>query len=255
MVSNRAAAEIDFYGGIRPTFGKLALDFGVWEYWYPGGTCFNGAVLGECAANADPLTGGLPINGNVVKADLSFLEGYGKFTYTVNDQFSFGGSVFYSPSVLNSGADGTYVAGTAKYVLPNLAYGIGWFVSGDVGHWFLGTSDSFYGLGTTYAGGLYALGDPLQELYQLGRGTGVHVEAIHARPALIRYRFEQGRLQCLHQRPDGKPVRQLYGNQPERRRHQLVRCDIHRQIVGRFDGGQPQIRFSPAPSIEGADEA
>ena len=29
---NNAAAEIDFYGGIRPTFGKLALDFGVWYY-------------------------------------------------------------------------------------------------------------------------------------------------------------------------------------------------------------------------------
>ena len=27
---NNAAAEIDFYGGIRPTFDKLALDFGVW---------------------------------------------------------------------------------------------------------------------------------------------------------------------------------------------------------------------------------
>src|SRR5262249_24396133 len=40
---NRAAAEIDFYTGIRPTFGKLALDFGFWEYWYPGGTCFNAA--------------------------------------------------------------------------------------------------------------------------------------------------------------------------------------------------------------------
>jgi uncharacterized protein (TIGR02001 family) len=26
---NRAAAEIDLYGGIRPTFGKLALDFGI----------------------------------------------------------------------------------------------------------------------------------------------------------------------------------------------------------------------------------
>src|SRR2546426_9187412 len=38
---NRAAAEIDFYTGIRPTFGKLALDFGFWEYWYPGGQCFN----------------------------------------------------------------------------------------------------------------------------------------------------------------------------------------------------------------------
>jgi uncharacterized protein (TIGR02001 family) len=27
---NRAAAEIDLYGGIRPTFGKLALDGGFW---------------------------------------------------------------------------------------------------------------------------------------------------------------------------------------------------------------------------------
>jgi hypothetical protein len=142
---NRAAAEIDFYAGIRPTFGKLALDFGFWEYYYPGGTCFNAAVPGDCAANADFFTGGLPINGNVIKADLSFWEIYGKATYTVNDLFSFGGSVFYSPSVLNSGADGTYIAGTAKYVLPTvLPAGIGWFVSADVGHWFLGTSDSFY---------------------------------------------------------------------------------------------------------------
>jgi hypothetical protein len=142
---NRAAAEIDFYAGIRPTFGKLALDFGFWEYYYPGGTCFNLAVPGDCASNADFFTGGLPINGNVIKADLSFWEIYGKATYTVNDLFSFGGSVFYSPSVLNSGADGTYLAGTAKYVLPTvLPAGIGWFVSADVGHWFLGTTDSFY---------------------------------------------------------------------------------------------------------------
>src|SRR5580700_8099687 len=34
---NRAAAEVDFYGGIRPTFGKLGLDFGAWYYDYPGG--------------------------------------------------------------------------------------------------------------------------------------------------------------------------------------------------------------------------
>lgn len=27
--ANDAPAEIDFYGGIRPTFGKLSLDFGV----------------------------------------------------------------------------------------------------------------------------------------------------------------------------------------------------------------------------------
>ena len=47
---NRAAAEVDFYAGIRTTFGKLALDFGVWDYWYPGGECFNAAVPGACAA-------------------------------------------------------------------------------------------------------------------------------------------------------------------------------------------------------------
>jgi hypothetical protein len=154
---NRAAAEIDFYGGVRPTFGKLALDFGFWYYWYPGGTCFNGAIPGDCAANADPITGGLPINGNVIKADLSFWEIYGKATYTVNDQFSFGGSVYWSPSVLNSGADGTYVAGTAKYVLPAvLPGGIGWFVSADVGHWFLGSTDGFYCVTAFNTGGLPA---------------------------------------------------------------------------------------------------
>src|SRR3569832_1114351 len=36
---NRAAAEIDLYAGIQPTFGKLALDFGFWYYWYPNGQC------------------------------------------------------------------------------------------------------------------------------------------------------------------------------------------------------------------------
>src|ERR1700712_2892504 len=37
--ANRAAAEIDVYGGIRPTFGAFAFDIGVWGYLYPGGTC------------------------------------------------------------------------------------------------------------------------------------------------------------------------------------------------------------------------
>jgi hypothetical protein len=37
------------------------------------------------------------------------------------------------------------VAGTAKYILPNLPHDIGWYVSADLGHWYLGTSDSFYG--------------------------------------------------------------------------------------------------------------
>ncbi len=142
---NRAAAEVDIYGGVRPTFGPLALDFGAWYYWYPGGQCFNGSVAPvfgfDCLAN-----GYLPINGNVIKKDLSFVEGFAKGTYTVNDQVSFGGAVFYSPSVLNSGAPGTYVSGGAKFTAPSSAMPAGWgmFLSGEVGHWFLGSSDNFY---------------------------------------------------------------------------------------------------------------
>src|SRR5262249_51256998 len=75
--ANRAAAEIDVYGGIRPTFGPAAFDFGVWGYLYPGG---------QCADNV--LTGGVPgggvcpvstttiflANGNVMKKNVSFFE-------------------------------------------------------------------------------------------------------------------------------------------------------------------------------------
>src|ERR1700716_4297309 len=35
--TNRAAAEVDIYGGIRPTFGAFAFDLGIWGYLYPGG--------------------------------------------------------------------------------------------------------------------------------------------------------------------------------------------------------------------------
>src|SRR5499426_1680673 len=107
---NRAAAEVDIYGGVRPTFGPLALDFGAWYYWYPGGECFNGSlapVFGfDCLAN-----GYLPINGNVIEKELSFVEGFAGGTFTVNDQVAYSGAVFYSPSVFNSGAPGTYVSG------------------------------------------------------------------------------------------------------------------------------------------------
>ena len=40
---NRAAAEIDVYGGARLTFGQFAFDVGAWGYLYPGGTCQFGA--------------------------------------------------------------------------------------------------------------------------------------------------------------------------------------------------------------------
>jgi uncharacterized protein (TIGR02001 family) len=146
---NEATVEVDFYGGIRPTFGKLALDFGVWEYYYPGGRCFNTpAFCGAAGATRLP-------NGNVVKQNESFYEGYGKATYTLNDNINFGGSVWITPSVLNSGATGVYTAGTATLIAPAawLPKGIGAYVSVDLGWWQFGTTDAFYGV-AAFPGGI-----------------------------------------------------------------------------------------------------
>lgn len=135
---NRAAAEIDIYGGWRPTIGKLALDFGGWYYWYPGGQCFNTAAVGgaDCVA-------ALP-NGNVMKANVSFVEVYAKATYNITDALAVGAGFNYSPSVLNSGAQGYYYNGNAKYTFAALSNGVTPYVSGEAGYWSLGTSDAFY---------------------------------------------------------------------------------------------------------------
>jgi uncharacterized protein (TIGR02001 family) len=142
---NRAAAEIDLYAGIRPTIGKFAFDFGAWYYWYPGGQCFNASAGGDCATFADPVTGGLPLNGNFAKKDWSFWEIYAKVNYSLTDQIVLGAFVYYSPNVLNTGAEGVYFGGNAKYTFPAMANGMQWYVSGEVGYWDLGTSDAFYG--------------------------------------------------------------------------------------------------------------
>jgi hypothetical protein len=158
--ANRAAAEIDVYGGIRPTFGAFAFDIGVWGYLYPGGTCFFGAptdftgkaVGAECAANA-------LLNGNVMKKDVSFFEVYGKMTYTVNDNWQFGVNEYYSPNFLNTGAWGNYSSVTGKYIAPATIFGasgVGMYVSGEFGRQWLGTSDSFYGVPAFPAGIKYA---------------------------------------------------------------------------------------------------
>src|SRR5262249_36564428 len=127
-------------------------DLGVWYYWYPGGECFNGDFTTPCAppgANSFQFSapGGqyLP-NGNSVKGNLSFVEIYGKATYTINDQWAVGIQEWYSPSVLNSGAPGWFTTGNITYTVPSsmLWSGIGMLISGDVGYWALGTSDNFY---------------------------------------------------------------------------------------------------------------
>ncbi len=144
---NRAAAEVDFYGGVRPTFGKLALDFGVWYYYYPDGQCFNTPALCSSLGGGSSVALALP-NGNTIKQNLSFIEGYAKATYTINDNWAVGIQEWYSPSVENSGADGWYTVGNVTFTAPSswLPSGVGGYISGDLGYWALGTTDAFYAI-------------------------------------------------------------------------------------------------------------
>ena len=140
--ANNAAAEVDFYGGVRATFGPLVLDAGLWEYYYPGGNCYGGGVLGP----PDPACLAALPNGNVAKSVASFYEVYGKATYTWTD-WAFGANFYWSPNFLNLGADGEYLSGTIKFTAPEkMALGpFGWYLSGEFGRQWLGTSDAFYG--------------------------------------------------------------------------------------------------------------
>jgi Bacterial protein of unknown function (Gcw_chp) len=159
--ANRAAAEVDIYGGIRPTFGAAAFDFGVWGYLYPGGSCADnviaGVVPGGGVCPSDPNTIFLG-DGNVMKKDVSFFEGYAKLNYTINDSWAVGVNEYYSPNFLNSGAWGDYASVTAKFTAPStfINNGVGFYVSGEFGRQWLGTSDAFYGTGagTVFAGGI-----------------------------------------------------------------------------------------------------
>jgi hypothetical protein len=161
---NQAALELDFYGGVRPTFGPLALDFGFWQYYYPGGQCYFGGLPGCSPA---------PLGNFVAKEDWHFYDIYAKGTWTVNDQWALGFNAFYSPNILNTGSDSTYVSGTVKFTAPSamaLWYGnVGWYASGEFGGQFLGSSDAFYGTGT---GTIFAAGIPFSDYATWNAGLG-----------------------------------------------------------------------------------
>ena len=125
---NGAAAEIDAYAGIRPTFGPFAFDFGIWYYWYPGGESTYTTVN---FGNFNALS------------NASFFEGYARVNYTINPMWAVGANFYYTPSYLNTGASGTYFSGTVKFTAPSgwLPAGVGAYASAEVGRQELGTTD------------------------------------------------------------------------------------------------------------------
>ncbi len=191
---NNAAAEIDLYGGIRPTFDKLALDFGFWYYWYPGGNCYGGGGGGISGCSGPFAAGTVPTKnnpgpfaGNEVVANESFWEVYAKATYTISDQWSVEGQYYYSPNVVGSGAYGNYVTGNLTYTAPASWFpansGLGGYISGDVGYWDLGTSSTFYATGVAPV----RQRREIHELLELGCRLRLDVQSVHARSALLRH--------------------------------------------------------------------
>jgi uncharacterized protein (TIGR02001 family) len=91
-------AEIDFYAGIRPKFGDVTFDFGVWQYYYPAEKRYiDAAGVFWTPRNTD------------------FTEVYGKVSYTFAETLTVGANVFYAWDWLGTGASGTYASITAKY--------------------------------------------------------------------------------------------------------------------------------------------
>lgn len=123
------AVEIDGTAGVRGAFGAFAFDMGGIFYGYvdfPIGLkgFVNGAPAGLAARNP------------------SFFEGYFKPTYAVTDTLTLGLNFFATPSYLNTGADGEYLSGTAKWILPGQLSAFA--VSGEYGYQWLGNVDGVY---------------------------------------------------------------------------------------------------------------
>jgi uncharacterized protein (TIGR02001 family) len=127
---NSPAAEVDFWGGARTNIGPVSFDIGVWSYNYPGREDFYRADWSATPVAANGVPG-------------NFVEVYGKATWTVAPFLSVGANVNYSPDFLKTSAEGTYLSGVAKFTAPAnvLPKEIGAYVSGEVGHQWLGTTD------------------------------------------------------------------------------------------------------------------
>jgi uncharacterized protein (TIGR02001 family) len=109
---NSPSAEIDLYGGWRPTVGKWSFDLGYIYYLYP-----NHVPLSNGGFNSD------------------FQEFYAKATYAVTDAFAVGGAIYYSPNLSDVGKHSAYYELNAKYTLPSSYFPKDWggYVSGAYG--------------------------------------------------------------------------------------------------------------------------
>lgn len=128
--------QLDVYGGVRPKWGPVTFDFGVFYYGRPGNQ--NQWFLGGAAPVLTVWTpGALP----TTPLDQSFVEAYGKSTWAINDYLTLGSENYYTPNWAGYNAHALYSGGNAKLTLPGSHASL----SGAFGHYFLGMGDATYG--------------------------------------------------------------------------------------------------------------
>lgn len=119
----RPTMEMDLTAGIRPKLGPVTFDFGVIQYFYPN----ERRLVDEAGTFYTP-------------ANTDFLEAAARASYTYEERLALGAGVFHAWDWLGSGAPGTYGSLTAKYSLPEGPLPAGLAVSGEIGHYWLGTT-------------------------------------------------------------------------------------------------------------------
>jgi len=143
------SCECDFYAGFRPTVGPLAFDFGFIYYYYAR----ERQVFIDVTAGG-PIGAPTFVRTNFLwMPQMDYWEIYGKVSFdVVKDRFAVGANFYYSPDWLGTGASGFYASGTAKVTLPSFTmplFGqqkeVGWYISGEIGHYSLGTTDPILG--------------------------------------------------------------------------------------------------------------
>lgn len=122
-LATKPSMEIDLTFGIRPKFGDFTFDFGGIGYIYPNETqlIYNNTIW-------------TPKN-----TDMFELAGKGAYTW---EDLTVGANVFWTWNWLGTGAQGTYTSLTAKYNTPFLKGG---YISGEIGRYFLGTTNALLG--------------------------------------------------------------------------------------------------------------
>lgn len=132
----KPTAEIDLTAGIRPKitdtrFGDFTFDLGVVGYVYPGERRFQ------------------DINAGLIftPKNTDYTEVAGRFLWAPTKELTFGANVFRGWNYLGTGANNTYVSGTAKYALPEGLIPVGTLAfSGELGrHIYSGRTSASLG--------------------------------------------------------------------------------------------------------------